>query len=273
MEREEPLTDTLVIHEAISGSLKEALAPLASNEAISGIVPTLATAVATAVAVAMEGVMKTMISTIIERLRPINQPPPVDPRVVSTLRRLTYEGDRQQQYSRRESVRITGIKQDSKEAPEQLEQKVLRVMADAGVTVVPADISAVHRAGKARSGPKAILVRFVSRRKRTELLKKKKCLKEKSEYKDVFINDDLTPLRARLLGYVKSLDGIKSAWTIDGRIFCQPEYPTGLEPERRPKPIVVESPDDLHRLGVTQVDYSRLGLAYLDFDGFDCSQE
>lgn len=273
MDKGDHITDTLAIHEAISVSLKSALEPLATtNETVAGLVPALATAVATAVAVAMEEVMRNIITTIVDRLQPINKPPPADPRIVATLRRLTYDNDRQQQYSRRESVRISGVTQESNESPEQLEKKVMRVMTDAGVKVKPDDISAMHRAGKPRSGPKAILVRFVSRRTRAELMKKKKTLKEKNGYDRVYINDDLTPLRARLLGYVKTLEGVQAAWTIDGRIHCQPKYPPGLAPELRPKQVHIETPDDLHRLGVTRVDYARLGLSHLDFDGLDSAE-
>ncbi|KAL8573194.1 hypothetical protein ACOMHN_036179 [Nucella lapillus] len=61
-----------------------------------------------------------------------------------------------------------------------VEQKALKVFADAGAAVVPDDIAAVHRAGKARN--ETVLVRFVSRRKRREVMEKKKTLKEKPGY-------------------------------------------------------------------------------------------
>lgn len=93
-------------------------------------------------------------------------------------------------------------------------------------------------------------------------MKNKKTLKDKPEYKNVFINDDITPLRARLLGFVKKL-GPYNAWTIDGKIFCAKKSPPGLHPSDRPKPVVIDTPDDLFKLGVTEVDYHALGLSHL----------
>ena len=40
--------------------------------------------------------------------------------------------------------------------------------------------------------------------------------------------------------------------------------PYGLHPADRPKPIVIETPDDLFKLGVDNVDYASLGLPYLE---------
>lgn len=67
------------------------------------------------------------------------------------------------------------------------------------------DIAACHRVGKTKGGPRPILVKFVSRRKRRELMLKKKGLKGKEGYNGVFVGDDLTPLHSRLLGMVKRL--------------------------------------------------------------------
>ena len=47
------------------------------------------------------------------------------------------------------------------------------------------------------------MARFVSYKKRSEFLHAKKKLKENAIYKSAFITEDLTPLRAKLLRYVK----------------------------------------------------------------------
>nr|KAG5688075.1 hypothetical protein BaRGS_007120 [Batillaria attramentaria] len=103
---------------------------------------------------------------------------------------------------------------------------------------------------------------FCRKKKRREVMMNKKTLKGNEHYKPAFINDDLTPLRARLLGYVKRLDCVDRAWTVDGKIYCIKKHPVGLNPP--PPPIVIETPDDLfERLGITSVDFSSLGLAHL----------
>jgi hypothetical protein len=147
---------------------------------------------------------------------------------VAVVRRLTYAYDRLEQYTRRESV----------------ETKTLKVLKDAGVEVVPDDIAAVRRVGKPQNGIRPILVKFVSRRKRHEVMVKKKTLKGKPGYESVFIGDDLTPLRARLFGTVKKLPNVDKAWVVDGRIHVQRKFPTDLDPEDRPRLVIIESQDD-----------------------------
>jgi hypothetical protein len=56
-----------------------------------------------------------------------------------------------------------------------------------------------HLLGRQGHFNATILVKLVSRKKRCELMMKKKSLMYKEEYDSVFIGDDLTPLRSRLL--------------------------------------------------------------------------
>ena len=46
-------------------------------------------------------------------------------------------------------------------------------------------------------------MRFVSRKKRKEVMQKKKVLKDKREYAGVYVFVDLTTLRAKMLYYLK----------------------------------------------------------------------
>jgi hypothetical protein len=52
-------------------------------------------------------------------------------------------------------------------------------------------------------------------------MQRKKELKGKDKYSGVYLNDDLTPMRAKLLKYVKGLDVVDQAWTIDGKIYMK----------------------------------------------------
>jgi hypothetical protein len=226
---------------------------------LAKMIPALATAVSVAVAEVMGVVMVKMD----ERLEKMKTASTLG--LEAAVRRLTYENDRLQQYTRRESVRIFGIKQAERETAEQVEEKVMTVMRDAEVEIDGDDIAACHRAGRSVNGARPILVKFVSRKKRRELMMKKKSLKGKDKYNGVFIGDDLTLLRSRLLGYVKRLPCIEKAWCIDGRIHCQKRVPPGLAPADQPRPIVVETPDDLYKLGLDGVDYAALGLGHLTF--------
>jgi exosome complex exonuclease DIS3/RRP44 len=261
----QPLTDMLTIHETVATRVKEALSSLPTdNEFLTALVPALTTAVAIAVGEVMGAVLVKLEEKLEEKLKPVSAAAS-DLGLVAVVRRLTYANDKLEQYTRRESVRIFGVKQDDRETVEEVETKTLKVLRDAGVEVVPEDIAAVHRVGKRQNSSRPILVKFVSRRKRREVMVNKKTLKGKQGYERVFIGDDLTPLRARLLGTVKKLPNVEKAWVVDGRIHVQRKYPTGLDPDDRPRPVIVESPDDLFRLGVNHVDYAALGLPHLAF--------
>ena len=82
-------------------------------------------------------------------------------------------------------------------------------------------------------------MRFVSRKKRKEVIQKKKVLKDKREYAGVYVFDDLTTLRAKMLYYLKKVPVVENAWTIDGRIHCTKKRPPGLLEREKPK-------EDLH---------------------------
>ncbi|KAL8585245.1 hypothetical protein ACOMHN_065734 [Nucella lapillus] len=251
------------IHEIVLTRVNETLVAYDTNPSSSGgdgssVIKQLMPALATAVVVAVTEAMKGVVKSVKAQLQTAAMPTTREHRLFAALTWLTYDNDRLQQYTRKESLRIHGT-------AEQVETKALKVFTDAGVEVVADDIAAVHCAGKEVKGTRPILVKFVSRRKRRLVMEKKKNLKGKTGYERVFVNDDLTPLRARLLGFVKRLDQVKRAWMVDGRIFCVRKSPPGLSPELRPKPVIIETPDDLFdKLGVDFIDYGALGLSHLE---------
>ncbi|KAL8605228.1 hypothetical protein ACOMHN_031169 [Nucella lapillus] len=258
------------IHEIVLTRVNETLVAYDTNPSSSGgdcssVIKQLMPALATAVVVAVTEAMKGVVKSVKAQLQTAAMPTTREHRLFAALTRLTYDNDRLQQYTRKESLRIHGVKIEAGETAEQVETKALKVFTDAGVEVAADDIAAVHRAGKEVKGTRPILVKFMSRRKRRLVMEKKKNLKGKTGYERVFVNDDLTPLRARLLGFVKRLDQVERAWTVDGRIFCVRKSPPGLAPELRPKPVIIETPNDLFdKLGVDFIDYGALGLSHLE---------
>ena len=233
--------NTADIHEIVVTRVNETLTAYKKAQGefdspvIKQLVPALATAVAVAVSEAMKGVMRTTAShghgTSAMSTATENS-------LFASVTSLTYENDRLQQYSRRESVRIFGIRQAEGETAEQVEQKALGVFREAGADVKEEDIAAVHRVGKVGRGLRPILVKFVSRRKRREVMEKKS-LKGKDGYQKLYINDNLTPLRAKLLALVKRLDNVDKAWTVGGSIHCTKKVPPGLAPGANQRPVVV----------------------------------
>ena len=79
----------------------------------------------------------------------------------------------------------------------------------------------------------------------------KKKLRADPNLNKVYINEDLTTARFKLLQFIKKLDNVKNASTRDGKIICN---------MKNGRKFNVENADDLFHLGVTDVDYKELGL-------------
>ena len=101
---------------------------------------------------------------------------------------------------------------------------------------------------------RTIICRFVSRGTQSRVMKNKKNCegKKATTTKLVYINEDLTRLRARLFHLVRKSGKVTSTSTKNGRIYCN-------VPGKQ-HPIILDSPDDLHRLEFDEVPYSDLGL-------------
>ena len=168
---------------------------------------------------------------------------------------LRYEQDRLEQYSRQESVRVAGIPGDNDETPEQLSQKLLDVLKECEPSVTAEDISVLHRAGPfnlrggSRNPKRPVLCKFISRSKKEAVMKGKKKLKANEDdlFKHVYVNEDLTLLRAKLFIFARNHPNVKGATTIEGRILCWLKSGSGDN-----RPTLIESPDDLFKLGQTK---------------------
>ena len=91
-----------------------------------------------------------------------------------------------------------------------------------GVNITQNDINTCHRLGaRHQTRACAIIVRFFARDKRNQMLINKNKLKDNVDYKNVFISEDLTQLRAKLLHYVKREEREASVYTRDGKTICQ----------------------------------------------------
>ena len=98
---------------------------------------------------------------------------------------------------------------------------------------------------------------------------KKKNLRDKDKYRKIFINEDLTPLRSRMLKYIKDSQKFGPVWTMEGKIYCGKKLPPGAPTDLRERPKVIETPDDMFQAGFDTIDFDRLGLGDLFLDDDD----
>ena len=149
--------------------------------------------------------------------------------------------DEQEQYSRHNSLRVSGIPE---EPDETLENKVIDIFNKRLKFVPPMtenDLDRIHRVGKpaARSTPRQILIKFATYRSRQRVYKERKKQQLMRNPKDeaaqeddgpqavIYINEDLTKKRATLLWKTRNLvkdKQIRGCWSNDGRVFIENKF-------------------------------------------------
>ena len=164
-----------------------------------------------------------------------------------------YDNDKLEQYSRKENLCISGIAEETNETDGILEAKIIELAGDMGVELKSEDISVAHRIGKPKEGGRPVIVRFCQRKKKNEVMRNKKKLKGKE--RKVYVNEDLTSLRAKMMKVTKEQESVKNVATRDGSILAW-MYSGG-------RPVVINTPDDLHKIGITSPAWENLGLGHL----------
>ncbi|KAH3801752.1 hypothetical protein DPMN_155413 [Dreissena polymorpha] len=89
-----------------------------------------------------------------------------------------------------------------------------------GTHIETRDIDVAHRLGKyARHKCRPVIVKFVRRQTKIEIMKRAKLLKGT----DIFINEDLTKINAKVLASLrlKEPELVEKAWSRDGKLFVR----------------------------------------------------
>ena len=140
---------------------------------------------------------------------------------VSALRleveRLKARDDEQEQYSRRNSIRIAGIKEEDKRPTSEI---VLEIAQQNAIDISVNDIDRSHRVGERKAGAhRSLLVKFTSYRAKKAFMKKKKDLSG-----GMYFNEDLTKKRGEILYQARrrrKADKLNGAWSYDGRVYIR----------------------------------------------------
>ena len=111
-----------------------------------------------------------------------------------------------EEYGRRENIRIHNVAETDCDKDDG-EDVVFEVANALDIELSELDLQRVHRIGKKKTSlakPRPVIVRFISYQKMNEFLFGKSKLKKNGILKNVFITEDLTSLRSKLLSYVKN---------------------------------------------------------------------
>ena len=196
-----------------------------------------------------------------------------------------YKSASLEQYGRRENLRIYNVPESANKKGDG-EYIIIEIAKLLNVDLKDLDIQRAHRLGQQGIGKtRPIIVRFVSFKKILELLKLKKKLKTittdvKNEdpsikiFKNAFITEDPTSLRAKLLHYVKEkCDGrFAKVYTIYGKIIMKETSDEHDDNDKSDENgnamwLKIETPDDLHKYGV-DIDFLTLNyrpLCVIDY--------
>ena len=143
--------------------------------------------------------------------------------------KLTVDSDTLEQYTRRNSVRIFGIKQVKDENTSEVACQVFNSL---GIQCERKDIDISHRVKAKETSqvnkPDAIIVKLVRREVKAEIMKKKKNLKD-TEFDHVRIEEDLTAMRKRLIEVLKYGAANRRVWSKDGIVFAKELNADGSE--------------------------------------------
>lgn len=133
--------------------------------------------------------------------------------------------DEIEQYTRRNSVRLNGPglpleKEGERENAEQTTKVAIQVLNEKmGMALENRDIDIAHRIGiQRRQVPRPIILKFVSRNDKVRSLKDKKT---KLRGTGIYIQEDLTQLKARVLKEARESRETDSAWSKDGHIYIK----------------------------------------------------
>jgi len=133
-----------------------------------------------------------------------------------TIEKLEQKADDAEQYSRRNLVRIFGIKENE---TENVEQTVIETMKQhLKIEISPGTIDNIHRTGKkVQDKDRPIIVKFTSYKHKLNLILKRKDLRGTG----ISIQDDLTKERLNLLKQAKVKVGLENAWAVRGNVYIK----------------------------------------------------
>ena len=139
----------------------------------------------------------------------------------TSVSRLEGEAEAAEQYSRRNCIRVSGVRETVNENTDEIVLDMSRALS---LELNISEIDRSHRIGRrTESKPRDIIVKFSTYRVRQRVYKARTKLKD-SGYAGVFINEDLTKYRSTILYRARKLvkeRRILGAWSSNGTVLVR----------------------------------------------------
>ena len=134
----------------------------------------------------------------------------------------------QEQYSRRNCLRISGLTEQDGEDVGETTLKLFNQKMDVQPPIQPSDIDRIHRLGEKRDDgrPRGVIVKFSAYTARNRVMKARRNLNNRNiQPKDaIYVNESLTLQRSKLLykaRMMKRQRRIEKVWTHDGSLVIK----------------------------------------------------
>ena len=170
------------------------------------------------------------------------------------LRLLAFANEKLEQYTRRDNLRIFKFPACEDGA---LRMKLIEMASVLGVEIRVTDISTIHHL-PSRTPLKIVIVRFNTRHLRNQLLfaTKQPLNADECPFKGVYIHEDLTTQRSKLVRFIKDSTNVDRIRSTEGKItiFLKEDKGSG-------KRISIDNPDDLFKMGIdiAETDLTQFG--------------
>ena len=148
-------------------------------------------------------------------------------------------------------MRVNGLEESENETEDQLMEKIVQLGTDIEAGVSKRDISIAHRLPVKINEVRQTIIKFTSRRAKMAYYSARMKLRDLPSGKSVFINEDLTSLRYKLLKTARDCPGFKKLSTLNGNIRV---FRDGFT-----EGVTISKPSDLTKIGL-EPDYKALGL-------------
>ena len=128
----------------------------------------------------------------------------VNERLRQQLNLSLYKTDALEQYGGRENLRIYNVPESNSNIDDG-EEMALHIAKEMNISLTDMEVQRALRLGRKRNGkPRPIIVKFMYYKKRSQFISSKKKLKDSVRFSNVYVAEDLTSLRVKLLSYVKN---------------------------------------------------------------------
>ena len=135
-----------------------------------------------------------------------------------TIEKVVAKANDNEQYSRRQNVRVTGFVEEEEEEENCAEKFVNLCREKISLDVNDEIVDRTHRVGEKEEGANRAIVRLKTHKDKLTILRNRRNLRGSGFY----INDDLTNINKKLSYTARvTCSNVDTSWTVDGKIFVK----------------------------------------------------